>query len=226
MRFLIVNILAAGLILSAAFVHGRWTHRWNPFDRDAVTANLARVPLTFGDWQGVDAEDADISTWRDEMDLGLIRRYSNPKNGETVLMMLRGGPPGPIGKHHTPASCYHAVGFLDRGADVTRRVGEPTEAENTFWVSAFEKPGDSLQRVRVYWAYSGGRGWIAPTNPRIQLAEYETCYKIYIIRNLPDPKDGFDGDACENFLRIALPAIESAIFPANAGPAAPREARP
>lgn len=218
MRFLFVNLIAVLLILSAAFVHGRWSHRWNPFDRDAVNAKLEKIPLEFGDWRGQDAPEEDISTWRDEMDLGLIRRYTNQVTGKTVLMMLRGGPPGPIGHHHTPASCYHAVGFMDRGADLTRQFATTSHPSNVFWVSNFEKPGAaSTQRARVFWGYTGGNGWVAPKSPRVDLAGYQTCFKMYVIRNLADPDESLDGDVCESFLRDALPEIDSILVPAKAG---------
>lgn len=214
MKFWLINSCALMLIMVTAGVHGHWTYRWRTFDRDAVTASLERVPMGIGDWVGRDAAEDDISTWRDEMDLGQVRRYTHRLNGTTVLVMVRGGPPGPIGRHHTPASCYNAVGFGARGPDVRRPLADSSGARHAFWVSDFEKPGVAPQRVRVYWGYSGGAGWDAPTNPRVDLSGFDVCYKLYVVRNLGESGEPLDDDRCETFLRDALPVLNAALFPA------------
>ena len=217
MRLIFLNLAGLAVIVAFALVQGQWSHRWRPFDRAAVTASIDRVPMQLGDWIGADGSDEDITTYRDEMDLGIIRRYTHRVTGESLLLMIRGGPPGPIGLHHTPASCYHAVGFMDLGSDVKRSVPDVGNGPNVFWVSAFEKPGAAKNRVRIYWGYSGGAGWTAPVNTRLELAAFDVCQKLYVVRNLTDPNDPLEGDYCEKFLREALPAIDAALFQDSRG---------
>lgn len=212
MKFRLVNAAALAMIIGAALLHGRWTQRWRPLDRQAVAAALDGVPMRLGTWEGRDAAEEDISVYRDEMDLGLIRRYIDKATGEEVLLMLRGGPPGPIGRHHTPASCYYAAGFGDCRPVATYSFEVADARRNTFWVSSFQKTGAATQRVRVFWGYSGGEGWVAPANPRIDLTGFDVCYKIYVVRALADPDEAVEGDRCERFLRDALPILNRVLF--------------
>jgi hypothetical protein len=208
MKLGLTAAVAAAVLLVTTIVHGRWTGRWEPrVDDDAVAAAIERVPMTLGEWDGEPAEAEDQSIYRDEMRLGTLRRYTNRRTGQVVLLMLRGGAPGPISRHHTPASCYHAVGFGDAGPTVKRAV-----LPHEFWVSDFDKPGPTgRQRVRVYWAYSGDKTWVAPEQPRFALAGYPICFKMYVVRGAVD-HERLDRDPCEAFLADTLPTVNEALF--------------
>ena len=216
MKFCLINLLALGLLIGVAIVHGTWSHRWRPFDQRAVSIRLQSVPMIIGNWQGQDAASDDISTWRDDMDTGLIRRYVHLTSGMTMLVLLRGGEPGPIAYHHTPASCYHAVGFNDSRPDIHRPFTDPAGVQSNFWVSTFERSGPSFQRVRVYWGYSGGKGWLSPNNPRVELSSYHVCYKLYAVRNLINADESLDHDPTEQFFHEILPALDAALFSTSA----------
>jgi hypothetical protein len=209
MKFWLTAGAVIAVLIATTIVHGRWTGRWQPrVDDAAVAAALDRVPMTIGDWDGQPADAEDQSVYRDEMRLGLLRRYTHRQTGRVVLLLLRGGAPGPISRHHTPASCYHAVGFGDAGPTVKRPVG-PDE----FWVSNFDKPTPTgRQRVRVYWAYSGDRTWTAPDHPRLALAGHPVCFKMYVVRGTAADAEPLDGDPCESFLAAARPAVNEALF--------------
>ncbi len=214
MRLWILTAAAAACLIAGSIVHGRWTGRWTPrVDPAVIAAALDRVPLKIGDWEGVAADDEDRSTWRDEMDLGILRKYKNVATNQTVLVMLRGGAPGPIGLHHTPASCYHAVGFADSGTVERRPFAIADGSSQTLWVSDFRKAmGSEVIHARVYWGYAGEPTWVAPDRARVAMADYRVCYKLYVVRGAAKSDEPKDGDLCESFLKVALPQINTALF--------------
>ena len=81
-------------------------------------------------------------------------------------------------------------------------------------MSDFDKPSaGGRQRARVYWAYSGDKTWAAPDLPRIALAGFPVCYKMYVVRGAAADKEPVNGDdPCEAFLAAALPAVNDALF--------------
>src|SRR5262245_31709032 len=103
--------VAASLALVAAgLVRGFWTDRWKEDGRLTDAASLLEtVPMSFGDWQGKEIETKPGSAGPGVT--GCVQRsYFNPRLGQTVIIALVNGRPGPVATH-TPDACYGAAGY-------------------------------------------------------------------------------------------------------------------
>jgi hypothetical protein len=117
---------------------------------DLARENLAAsLPLTLGEWQGVELGTTDeIETWYESPELVLRRRYTNAKGDLIWLTAI--GSRGPSSFHifeHTPHICYQSTGWRTL-ADEIRRVplqqGAMPVRRGLFAV-------DGTQQVVYYW---------------------------------------------------------------------------
>src|SRR5271170_6929355 len=96
-----IRILSAlMLIVGAGLVHGAWTNRWGSSPAlAALGARFESVPMVIGDWNATAFE----LPAKDRAMAGavacLARRYSNPRRGVSVSVLLFGGLPGRISVH-------------------------------------------------------------------------------------------------------------------------------
>src|SRR5437763_955556 len=109
-RWMFAALAAAGLV-GAGIVHGFWTDRWTASaDVEEAAARLSDVPVRFGDWDG-----ADVEVKPGQVGAGvagcLQRRFVNHKTGQSVVIALVNGRPGPVATH-TPEVCYGASGYV------------------------------------------------------------------------------------------------------------------
>src|SRR5579883_487292 len=100
-------ILAAIVVLvTSGLVHARWSNHVRASKELAeATTKLEKIPMTVGDWKGSVSEMDRRGLERAGI-IGLAsRRYTNPRSGETVSILLVCGKPGPISVHG-PEICY------------------------------------------------------------------------------------------------------------------------
>jgi hypothetical protein len=199
-------------LLAAGLVHGFWTDRWTQSNETKEAADrLPHIPLVLGDWEG-----KDIEVKPGQAGAGVVgclqRSYFNRHRGATVVMALVCGRPGPVGTH-TPEVCYGANGYL-----VGKRQARNLEAEQpaVFWTSdAVRTRVSDETRVRLYWAWNGGEGWVASPDARQQFPRYRypVLHKLYVLRDLSgSPREASKDEPCEAFLQAALPALHKALF--------------
>jgi hypothetical protein len=87
---------------------------------------------------------------------------------------------------------------------------------------AVRKRGVEETRLRLYWAWNGGDGWKAATDPRSQFSRsrYPVLHKLYVLRDLSGyaaqaseaGKAGGRDEVCEAFLAAFLPELDSTQF--------------
>ncbi len=208
----ILTVSAAVVLVASGVVHGLWTDRWtqNPQEVQAAAERLKQVPAVIGRWEGADIE---MNT---DPRLGLAavvaRRYVQRETGQVVTIYLACGRPGPICIHR-PDVCYVADGYQE--VESPRRVTVPGvgAVPPEFWTARYmrQRP-DGQTNLRIYWAWHSSEGWKGADNPRVAFAGESVMHKLYVIRELANPNEPADGDACAEFMRELLPMLEERLF--------------
>jgi hypothetical protein len=223
--------VASLALVGAGIVHGFWTDRWRPSSEVEEAADrLSAVPTSCGDW-GPPPEGQDVKVKPDQVGAGvagcLQRKFVNRVTGQTVVIALVNGRPGPVATH-TPEVCYVASGYtVDDKRAV--RLGR-SDRGGQFWTSvAARTRGVDQTKLRLYWAWNGGDGWTASADPRGQFSRfrYPVLHKLYVLRdlsNVPPPTaapntsvvtdHGYPlrDEVCESFLEAFLPELDRALF--------------
>lgn len=182
---------------------------------DAV-ARLENVPLSVGDWRGAGREISQEEEVKGAL-LSSCRSYQfvNRRKGQAVNVLLMCGLPGPVSVH-TPDICYTSSGYkMTTGPDPLTLAGDGlTEADlktATFRKEGAVTPGE----IRVFWVWNAGGRWQAPNNPRWTFSRAKALYKLYVVRETGAKDAGHpEQDVAADFLRIFLPQLNRALFPA------------
>jgi hypothetical protein len=215
MRWLLA--IAASLVLVAAgIVHGYWTDRWvpNQATQDAA-ALLHNVPLYFGEWVG---EEIDVKPGQAGAGVAgcIQRRYTSKRLGATVVIALVNGRPGPVATH-TPEVCYGASGYTVNARKPVRLDTKGPLAQ--FWRADARRSNVTDEtRIRLYWGWNGGEGWVASADARNQFPRfrYPVLHKLYVLRDLTAQATApGKEEPCETFLQGFLPELDRALFDAG-----------
>jgi hypothetical protein len=207
--------LAAALALIAAgIVHGYWTDRWTTSNDTLEAAELLeRIPLQIGEWEGKPIEVKPGQAGPGVT--GCIQRnYTNSRLGVTVVLALVNGRPGPVATH-TPEVCYGASGYLVGKRESIRL--DTGDAAAQFWTSdAVRTKVTEETKLRLYWAWNGGQGWVASGDARSEFPRHRhpVLHKLYVLRDLSGNEAGPRNkeEPCEAFLRALLPELDKALF--------------
>jgi hypothetical protein len=219
-------IAAMGLIIGTGLVHGSWTNRWRMAPGFAELAeHLDSVPMVMGDWVASRRELAPRELAATGAAGCLSRVYTNPKTGVAISVLLLCGLPGDI-TVHTPEACYPGAGYtMETPTNLARQYGsDGCTAE--FQTAVARRGGAKPSVLRIYWAWSGSKGWSAPQDARWVLAAEPILSKLYVIREtgglVVDPKD----DPGYEFLALLLPELDLMISAATPGSAAETKVAP
>jgi hypothetical protein len=206
-------VLGVAAVIACGVVHGYWTDRWNPAtETHEAAARLNDLPLTIGDWEG-QVIDAKPSPAAGPVAGMIQRRYVQRDTGDTVVIALVCGRPGPV-SIHTPDVCYGASGY--NVGPRTRKTIAGSDAE--FWCAdAIKTQAAEETQLRLYWGWSAGSGWKAADDARQMFPRVPVLHKLYVIRELNGAaaKDG-DGEPCQRFLQVLLPELDRALFSGGA----------
>lgn len=206
-------LVALAVVIGLGVVHGVSTDRWGPSGQlEAALAAMPRFPSQFGDWRGEDVPH-DPAEWASAGIRGTVyRRYRNSRTGEAVTVLLVCGRGGPICVH-TPDVCYAGAGYRQLTDETRKGVDAGGDQKDEFKTARFGKPGAVVPtQLEIYWGWSrDGTSWVAPDNPRLSLARLPALYKMYVIREFAPGSRAEANDACESFLKRALPALRQAL---------------
>lgn len=212
-RFLL-PLAALALIISSGVVSGLWTGRWSTSrELEARVAELGRVPMTIGDWQG-QAQTIDPRTLEaGEISGYLLRRYENRRDGRVVSVLLVCGRPGPISVH-TPEVCYSGSGYQPAAPAVRRSVEAGMAARpDEFWALELGKPGPVLpDRLRILYSWNAGGGWTASGQPRLEFAGSPVLDKLYVVHRLTEAVGGDRDETEVEFAKQLLPELRKCLF--------------
>lgn len=205
------TMTAAAALVGTGLVHGFWTNRWieDRASSDAA-ARLAHVSPTLGEW-----ESQDIQAKAAPGVVGSLQRsYTNRRLNVTVNIALVNGQPGPVATH-TPEVCYGASGYLVGQREPFRldEGGKPAR----FWTSdAVRKRATEETRLRLYWGWNGGQGWVASDDARSEFSRSTTpvLHKLYVIREIGahETNARAKDEACVQLLHALLPELEKTLF--------------
>jgi len=203
--FWIAFTAGIGLIMAAGIVYGRYSHRWGPTpDLLSAARSLESLPSQVGEWQLQSEEEIGSSTIRMLECTGYVnRRYVSSRSGDTVVLAILAGPPGPIAVH-TPEICYSSRNYkIADGREAIRLKGAGSRP-HTFWNTTFESKNAFGERLSVFYAWSDGEEWAASRSPRYEFAASPQLFKLQLagLRAGPDGSEGNDPSA--RFLKALL----------------------
>jgi hypothetical protein len=202
---------ACVILVGSGVVHGLWTDRWSEqTDLGGAAARLDQLPTTIGAWHGTNVEmEKDPNTGLAGM---IARRYVNAASGKVVTILLGCGRSGPVCTH-TPDVCYAGSGYE---VEKPRRFHLPSktaDAAPEFWTARFVKErATGKTHLRIFWSWHGAENWKVADNPRLSFAGEKMLYKLYLIREMVQPDEPIEGDACVEFMQELLPAFERTIL--------------
>jgi hypothetical protein len=206
----LILAIACVILVGSGVVHGLWTDRWSePTDLSDATARLEQLPLTIGAWHGINVEmEKDANTGLAAV---ITRRYVNATSGKTVTILLGCGRAGPACTH-TPEVCYAGNGY---DIEKPRRFRMPSKIDPApeFWTARFVRERSTGKtHVRIFWAWHGAENWKVADNPRLSFADEKILYKLYVVREMVQPDEPIEGDACVEFMQELLPTFQQAIL--------------
>ena len=205
-------ILSACVVLIATgVVHGVWTDRWSEQGELADAAQrLEKLPMTIGAWHGNPVEmESDPNTGLAGM---IARRYVNTTTGKSVTIFLACGRAGPVCTH-TPDVCYAGSGYEVEKPSRYRLTTLSEETPPEFWTARFVKErAAGKTHLRIFWSWHGTETWKVADNPRLSFAGEKVLYKLYVIREMVQPDEPIDGDACVEFMQELLPMVRSNVI--------------
>lgn len=203
--------IASTIVVGSGILHGLWTDRWARSDETTKAREaLASIPLTIGDWVG---KDLDRSSPPSSGVTGSKQRtYTHKRTNVTVTIAIVNGRPGPVGTH-TPEVCYGASGYF---VGDKKPVGvEAGESTNQFWTcDAVRERVTDKTRIRLYWGWNGGNGWVASADARHEFPRHRhpILHKLYVVRDLNAATAGSKEEPCEEFLKEFVPALQASLF--------------
>jgi Protein of unknown function (DUF3485) len=200
-------LAGSAALIACGIVHGFWTDRWlPPVETTEAAAKLDTVPLELGEWDG---EVMGVKPGQAGAGVAgcIQRRYVNRRTGAVVSLFLVCGRPGPVAIH-TPEVCYGASGYL---VGSKSRVEE--EAGDNLWkTDAIRINSTEETRLRLYWAWNGGNGWMASEDARLQFVRYPVLHKLYVVRELNSLSESTQNEPCQEFLHVLLPMLRKTLF--------------
>ena|SRR5438105_4019902 len=215
MSRLIPLLTALIVVLIAAYVHGRWSQRWEKApELEAALQRLDRVPEAAGNWHArpapeIDPEELAVAgaegSW--------VRRFTSTDN-DSVLVVLLVGRAGNMSVHR-PENCYPSAGFDQAGASLRYPITRPRgETVGFCWTAKFAKPDlASPSQLRIFWTWYADGHWRAANYPRWEFARLPYLYKLYVIRETNNHPEPLDDDPAVKFLQVFLPQLGRALDP-------------
>jgi hypothetical protein len=215
----IITALALLLLLVPAALSYKFSLATESIDGQALRSKLDNIPKQFKDWKQSSTvpDEEERSAFKEETYSEVtyfdsIQRYENPVTGRQVLLLIRSGSWGPLATFHHPERCYVDQGYKPFGVSLRRHLAtDAFDAE--FTAMDFSKETNAKPvSVRLYWAWSNNGKWSCPEEPRLHFSNAPLLHRMYVVETLELSSDKHDNDACEQFIRDAIPGINKALF--------------
>jgi|DewCreStandDraft_5_1066085.scaffolds.fasta_scaffold21028_2 phenylpropionate dioxygenase-like ring-hydroxylating dioxygenase large terminal subunit len=210
-------IVAAGLLVVAAWVHGASTQRWrlSPAQAERV-ARLHALEIRFADWRPTLLTTEELPPH--ERSRATARHYGPAHSGEGAVVTLISGPPGAV-TIHTPDVCYPASGYRVLSGPRRQTITLPDGTAAAYYVADFEKrSATQRERVRVRWSWSSSGIWSAPDRPRWQFARQlqlaPVLFKLYVATPLAEDEQASqreDDETIQAFTQAVLSQYAAAL---------------
>lgn len=198
----LASAASLAVVIATGIGHGAWTGRWKPSpNRAAAEARLNHLPATLGSWRGEPLSFDRREIERSGVHACVARRYVDEVSGDSLTMLLVSGPPGPVAVH-TPDVCYAGAGYEEVSAPSHYEIPPRRSSHGAELIVADYRMRGVAQPsyLRVYWAWSTGGDWVAPSNPRVTYATAPILYKLYVVRELFALGEAREEDPAVNFI--------------------------
>jgi hypothetical protein len=213
MQRLLIVTSACVVLIASGVVHGVWTDRWSEqADLAEAAALLERLPNTIGAWHGSPVEmEQDPNSPLAGM---IARRFVHATSGKAVTILLACGRAGAVCTH-TPEVCYAGSGYE---VEKPKRFALSAQGASTpeFWTARFVKErAAGKSHLRIFWSWHAADSWQIAEHPRVRFAGEKVLHKLYVLRELTQPDEPLEGDACIEFMNDLLPALNRDVFMAT-----------
>lgn len=201
LRTALAALLALGLTVAGGVLHGRMSDRWGPPPKVIAAAErLMQVPDEFGDWQLLGTGTLPKAA-REQLQCAacLVRRYSNRQTGAQVTLLLMLGPAGRMAVH-SPEVCVAIGEYKQRGHRELVNLAAADELPERLWSVDFQSVSLEGGAMRVYYGWSTGGAWQAPSDARFALAGVPYLYKVQVSTDLGLGPPSKEKDSGRKFL--------------------------
>jgi len=208
LSLMVATTVALAMTAGTALVHGRLTNRWGqPEGMLAAVARVDAFPRQIGEWQAEDSSELSSGTVEMLQCQGYMQRnYTHQKTQETVSVALLVGPPGPMSVH-TPEVCYPRRNFqITKDPERLSLAGD-----DQIWGITLRSPQLDARTLRVYYAWTDGKQWEAPDEPRLAFAGRDYLLKIQLASYVEARSAAAQSDPCLKFLHDAMPTLNQAL---------------
>jgi len=208
----LLPIAAAVLLMGVScYYQGMWSERWGTSPEMLIyPQQLHEVPLTVGEWEGIDIGESDDRTKEISGSRGEFNRVYKNASGEEVNVMLMCAHFRDIFSH-TPEICYPAAGF-----EILNPPEQVVIDDSEFFTTTFRKSDNvnGTRDERGYWSWSADGKWYAPEDERGRFAGERALYKLYVFTTVPTREGArSDKDISSDFIRAFMPAVQTALRP-------------
>jgi hypothetical protein len=207
------------LTIVSGILAGQLTGRWGASEAQEIAAErLKAFPDRIGDWQL--RESKELS----ELAMSFLkcRSYVNDtfvhrQTGTVLTVSLLAGPFGPMSVHN-PDVCFPYFGYVPMKKTQRSRIAavpregsvEPADApqqppQDEFWSAAFKPKEGFADPIYVYYAYSDGGPWEAPSIARFAFGGAPVLYRLNVSSQCESWPKTKDVDPCVDFIQQLLP---------------------
>lgn len=186
---------------------------------DYLVKTVQETPAAFGNWTGVDNEQANEAITKESGALAQVSRvYDNSLFGERINLYFIAGISFRVAMH-SPVVCYPGSGYEQQGEVQTfdfdyvytnSKTGKKYARKATFFTVVFKKEDHS---ERVFWAWNDGSGWVAPQFARLHFGGHIPLCKCYFsfVDNSPSVYD-FDKKYIVDFATRFLSDLDNRMI--------------
>jgi hypothetical protein len=193
------------LILAAGAAYGQYSQRWGP-TTELLSAgrSLESLPSEIGEWKLQGDEPISAGAIRMLECTGYLnRRYVSNQSGDSVVVAIVVGPPGPIAVH-TPEICYSSRNYTVVDDRQPVRFEGSTARPHTLWNTIFESKDAYAERMSVFYGWSNGTEWVASKSPRFEFAASGQLYKLQLAGLMRESSESGGSDPCARFLKALV----------------------
>ncbi len=207
MPFMLTVILVTGMSVYVGILQGRMCNRWGtPSNINLAADELQNTPERFGDWRMIASHPLDEGSRNMLKCAGyIVRTYENHRTGDAVDVTVILGPTGTISVH-TPEVCLSSKNFPSTGPRQISSITSSTGNDDRFWYLEYKVDSPTGDRLRVYYGWSLGREWTAPTDARYAFVGTPYLCKIQV-GGIVSSLAAESQMPCRDFLRDFLPVL-------------------
>jgi hypothetical protein len=202
-------IVLAGATLLSGIIQGRMSRRWGGLpELQELGGKLKDLPTEIGPWRMQASRSLAPAAVSVLECAGYVsRQYENRQTGEVVSMAVILGPAGPISVH-TPDVCYAGQDYNIHHPPVKTTLSPEERHSDELWRTTLHSKALGTGYLRVYYGWSTGGRWSAPSDARLAFAGQRYLYKLQVADGLLSPVDENASAPCSNFLKELLPVLK------------------